>query len=399
MNTDEYQTKQGQSIADRLIEAIEKDDRIVSTCSLSIQAIRDNLPAVCDTIVKAISENNPALIGMAKLDRGNKHGETRSAQDFEPAEIVREFFLLKQIILAESKYLSLESSPVEILDRVALIDMTINKVMENCFQSYAKCRKQQIDSLHQQIFLTNQEISRLLAEHQDSLHYLVHEIKNPLTSIIGYSDLYLRQQRQDAKESIVTANLEHVQQVLYQGRNVLRLINDTLELSSYQKGNLKLRIRKIDVCLLLEDIAISLKPTLEAKQLKLITSCLPNRLAIESDPLRLQQIITNLLTNAIRYTIKGSISLSCSRLENNLEIKIIDTGVGISVENRARIFEPYFRSDLSQASVPEGVGLGLAIVSQLVSLLGGEVKLDSELDIGSTFTVVIPIVIADNQTD
>ena len=393
MNTDEYQTKPGHKIADKLIEAIEKDERIVSTCSLSMQAIRDNLPAVCDTIITAIAQNNPELVGVAKLDQGGKHGETRSAQDFEPEEIVREFFLLKQIILAESKPLLLENSPAEILERIALIDLTIDKVMENCFHNYAKCRKQQIDSLHQQIFLTNQEISRLLVEHQDSLQYLVHEIKNPLTSIIGYSDLYLRLQRRDTVHS---ANLEHIQQVLYQGRNVLRLINDTLELSSYQKGDLKLRIKEIDICLLLEDITISLKPTLEAKQLKLIASCLPNRLVIESDPLRLQQIISNLLTNAIRYTVKGTITLTCVRIEDYLEIKIADTGVGISLQNQNRIFEPYFRSDLSQESVPDGIGLGLAIVSQLVSLLGGEIELNSKLDIGSTFIVRIPIAISEN---
>ena len=395
MNTDEYHTKQGRIIADRLIEAIEKDSKIASTCSLSIQAIRDNLPAVCETIIKTIADNDLSLVGVETEDRGSKHGITRSAQNFEPEEIVREFFLLKQIILAELKPQLLKSSPAQIVERLALVDLTIDRVMENCFENYAKCRQQQIDNLHQQIFLTNQEISRLLAEHQDSLRYLVHEIKNPLTSIIGYSDLYLRQQRQN---SIATANLEHIQQVLYQGRNVLRLINDTLELSSCQKGDLKLRIDEIDVCLLLEDITVSLKPTLEAKNLNLVASCLPEKLVIQSDSLRIQQIITNLLTNAIRYTVSGTITLTCSRTpENDLEIKITDTGVGISWQNRDRIFEPYFRSNSSQAKVPEGIGMGLAIVSQLVNLLRGEIELTSEVNVGSTFTVTIPINLVEEQ--
>ena len=261
--------------------------------------------------------------------------------------------------------------------------------MENCFHHYAKRRKQQVENLYQQIFLTNQEISRLLADRRDSLDYLIHEIKNPLTSIIGYSDLYLRQQDQN---NLAMANLEHIQQVLNQGRNVLRLINDTVELSSYQEGDFKLTIAEIDVCLLLEDITLSLKPYLEAKQLKLITSCLPQRLIIKSDALRIQQIITNLLTNAIRYTKQGTITLTCNQTETNeLEIKIIDTGVGIAHEHRDRIFEPYFRSDLSRQSVPEGTGLGLAIVAQLVTLLNGTIKLSSEIDFGSTFVVKIPI--------
>lgn len=394
MNIDEYHTKQGQTVAERLIEAIEQDSKIASTCSLSLQAIRDNLPAVCDTILKAIAKNDLSIVSVGAGDRGSKHGITRSAQNFEPEEIVREFFLLKKIILADLKPQLLESSPDEILDRLALIDYTIDYVMETCFEYYAKSRQQQVDNLHQQIFLTNQEISRLLAEHQDSIDYLVHEIKNPLTSIIGYSDLYLRLQRQkDKKDSNITnANLEHIQQVLSQGRNVLRLINDTLEVSSYQKGNLKLRIEEIDVCVLLEDITISLKPTLEAKELDLVANCAPEKLVIRSDSLRIQQIITNLLTNAIRYTKQGTITLTCNQTETNeLEIKIIDTGVGIAHEHRDRIFEPYFRSDLSRQSVPEGTGLGLAIVAQLVTLLNGTIKLSSEIDFGSTFVVKIPI--------
>lgn len=392
MNTDEYLVEQGQTIIEKLIEAIANDSKIASSCSLSPEAVRDNLPAICRTLIKAIANQNLALLDANGLDGGSEHGETRSAQDFEPEEIVREFFLLKQIILSELKPQLLAGSTTEALGYLSLIDLAIDKVMENCFSQYAKRRKQQIDSLHQQIFLTNQEISRLLAEHQDSLDYLIHEIKNPLTSIIGYSDLYLRQQQGQDNNNSTLPNLEHIQQVLYQGRNILRLINDTLELSAYQKGDLKLRPKEIDVCLLLEDITSSLKPNLEAKQLKLITSCLPQKLVIESDALRIQQIITNLLTNAIRYTKKGKITLSCSQVTpNELEIRIVDTGVGIADNNRDRIFEPYFRSDLSQESVPEGIGLGLAIVAQLVNLLDGKIELYSEVNIGSTFVVKIPV--------
>ncbi|MEL6930018.1 MAG: sensor histidine kinase [Cyanobacteria bacterium J06600_6] len=391
MNTDEYLLEQSQAIAEKLIEAIASDSKIASSCSLSTKAIRNNIPAICETIIRAIANNNISLLDANQSNRGDIHGQTRSAQNFEPEEIVREFFLLKKIILGELEPRLLAGSISEALDYLSLVDLAIDKVMENCFRQYAKRRKQQVDNLHQQIFLTNQEISRLLAEHQDSLDYLIHEIKNPLTSIIGYSDLYLRQQRQDSS-SLTTANLEHIQQVLCQGRNILRLINDTLELSAYQKGELKLRQEKIDVCLLQEKIALSLKSNLEAKQLKLITSCLPQKLVIESDPLRIQQIITNLLTNAIRYTKEGTITLTSAQTAlNELEIKVIDTGVGIADDNRDRIFEPYFRSDLSQQSVPEGVGLGLAIVAQLVSLLGGKIEVDSQLNTGSTFTIKIPI--------
>ncbi len=180
--------------------------------------------------------------------------------------------------------------------------------------------------------------------------------------------------------------------MLQQGRNILSLINDTLEISSYHKGDWKLHLEQVNVCTLLEDITLAVKPSIEAKKLNLITSCTPEELVIESDYLRLQQIITNLLTNAVRYTTVGEIKLSCCIKEPNLlEIRVSDTGIGIAKSDRDCIFEPYFRSEKSQENVLEGVGLGLAIVSQLVTMLGGKIELISKLNIGSTFIVKIPL--------
>ena len=382
----------GSVIAAKLVRAIERDSSIASSDSLSFEALRDNLPAVCNTVVRAIAEHNVNFLATAQSDGGCKHGSTRSAQNFTPEEIIREFFLLKKIVLEQLKPQLLNSSPTEVIDLISLVDLIINKVMENCFNSYAVSRKQQLESLHQQIFFTHQEIRRLIADHQDSLEYLAHEIKNPLTSIIGYSDLYLRQQ----KKYDSATDIRHIQQVLQQGRNALRIVNDTVELADYQQGNFKLKVRRIEICTLLEDIVLSLRSDIEAKNIYLITACSPENLIVRTDYLRLQQIITNLLTNAVRYTAAGTIEVGCYRIsESLLEIKVADTGIGIPVQHRDRIFEPYFRSDISQIDVPEGVGLGLAIVSQLVNILGGKIRLDSEIDVGSTFIVQIPVTICE----
>ena len=391
MNEDSQPILNSKIVTEQLVQAIKTDEQIASTDSLSFQALKDNLPGVCDSIIRAIATDSPQLVENSEKNQGLKHGYSRSAQDFEPEEMVREFFLLKQIIIAELKpYLS-RQTPEIILSKLTLIDLIINQVLENSFQSYATLRKQQVEKLNQQIFLTNQEITRLIADRQENLSYLIHEIKNPLTSIIGYSDLFLRQQRKynaDASSN----NLEHIQQVLQQGRNVLRLINDTVEIDSYQKGKFKLTIGEVDVCILLEDVVLSLKPSIEAKELALVTSCIPDRLVIHSDYLRLQQIITNLLTNAIRYTNTGTIELTCRQIEPNyLEIKVKDTGIGISQDDRDRIFEPYFRTLQSQKSIPEGIGLGLAVVFQLVTMLQGTIELRSQVDRGSTFIVIIPL--------
>lgn len=385
----------GTAIAEKLIRAIDEDERIKSSSSLSFRALKDDLPGICQTLVEMtvslptpeIGKDNLSLFAPEENAQGNKHGYVRSLQDFEPEELVREFFLLKQIMVAELKPHLLSYSPEQILEKLALIDSVINRIMENSFQSYTEVRQRQQDQLRQQIFLTNQELTRLVADNQESLAYLVHEIKNPLTSIIGYSDLFIRQQQNES-----TANLKHIHQVLQQGRKVLRLVNDTTEISSCIQGSFQLRVQQIDVCSLIENITLGLKSSIEAKKLKLITSCLPEKLVVESDSLRLQQIITNLLINAIRYTPKGQIELTCRATTGMLEIRIADTGIGISESEQKRIFEPYFRCQQHKPQVSnEGVGLGLAIVSQLVSALKGKIELFSKIDAGSVFIVTIPL--------
>ena len=386
----------GSAIAIKLIEAIEEDEQITSSSCLSFRALKDSLPEICQTLVEMIvlsptpeiGKDNLTLFAAEENAQGSKHGYIRSLQDFEPEELVREFFLLKKVLIAELKQQLLTYSSEEILEKIALVDSVINRIAENSFQSYAEVRQRQQDELRQQIFLTNQELTRLVADNQESLAYLVHEIKNPLTSIIGYSDLFIRQQQNQP-----TANLKHIHQVLQQGRKVLRLVNDTAEISSCTQGNFQLRVRQIDVCSLIENITLSLKSSIEAKKLKLITSCAPEKLIVESDSLRLQQIITNLLINAIRYTPKGQIELACHATSGKLlEIKVADTGIGISESEQKRIFEPYFRCQKHKPNFNnEGVGLGLAIVSQLVSALKGKIELFSQIDAGSVFIVTIPL--------
>ncbi len=113
-----------------------------------------------------------------------------------------------------------------------------------------------------------------------------------------------------------------------------------------------------------------------------------------TDSLRLQQIVTNLVSNAIRYTEAGSVQLTCQVLENNLwAIAVSDTGIGIASEDQAHIFEPYVRADSKQPRLQNSTGLGLAIVSQLVKLLQGKIELVSQLGVGSTFTVILPLAV------
>ncbi|WP_260446886.1 sensor histidine kinase KdpD [Nostoc sp. 2RC] len=241
--------------------------------------------------------------------------------------------------------------------------------------------------------MTNQELTRLVRASKESLSHLAHELKTPLTSIIGYADLFLRQQRQQPELKDTYTNLESIERVLKSGRLLVQLINDTLEISRYGAGQMKLQSTQIDVRSLINSVREMIEPLVAAKELSLVVECdrAPNEVII--DPLRFQQILTNLLSNAIRYTESGSIHLHCWRIsQQQWAISVTDTGIGISPDVQTQIFNPYFR-ELTAPKVQssDGTGLGLAIVSQLVQLMHGEIQVDSQLGKGSTFTVILPI--------
>jgi len=378
-------------ITEQWVTAVERDRKIPTTDSLSLTAIRNHIPHVLEALATVLSqseENDVDSIAKASL----QHGMQRAEQGFEPTEIAHEYHLLRSTILSNLREDLLRGTAEEVLRAVSLINAVVDAALAECFGSYVNQRLQELERLQHQMILTNQELNRLVNASQENLSHLAHELKTPLTSIIGYSELFLRQQRQtQVKDSM--QNLEHVERVLRNGRQLLRLINDSLELSRCEAGQLHLQLVRVDVRSVLQSAMEMIQPLAVSRGLELKVVCdnAPNQILI--DPLRLQQILTNLGSNAIRYTEAGCVMIVCQTLsDRQWLLAVSDTGVGIAPEDQARIFDPYFRVAASgQALTPDSTGLGLAIVVQLVKLLQGEISLESELGIGSTFTVTLPM--------
>jgi signal transduction histidine kinase len=379
------------TILDKWIVAVRKDRQIESADGLSYTAIKNNIPDVLKAMVTVLSksqENNIQSIVIASLE----HGAIRAEQGFDPAEISREYHLLRTVIFDALQVDLVGGTPVEIIRSMRLIDAIIDEANARCFKSYVEERLRELQKLHLSLTLHNQELTRLMSANQEYLSQLAHELKNPLTSIIGYSDLFLRQQRKtEIKDT--SANLEHIERVLRNGRQLLHLINDLLELSRYEAGQIKLKQAPTDVRELINNVCEMLEPLASGKNLKVVVDCDRAPKELITDAFQCQRIVTNLISNAIRYTESGTIIIMCQVLENQRwAIAVSDTGIGIAPENQAQIFEPYFRVSFSDRPyLPDSTGLGLAIVSRLVKLLEGEIKLVSEVGVGSTFTVILPL--------
>lgn len=219
------------------------------------------------------------------------------------------------------------------------------------------------------------------------LALLSHELRTPLTSILGWSDL-LKEGTLD--QAAAQRALETI------GRNARaqrQLIDDLLDTSRIITGKMRLEVRPVELAPLIEIVVEAVRPAANARNIRLLTRLGALTSPISGDPQRLQQIIWNLLTNAIKFTPKsGSVEVRLERIESHLELVVKDTGEGIEPAFLPHVFDRFLQSDSSSTRRHGGLGLGLSIVRQLVELHGGSVTaLSQGAGQGATFRVILPL--------
>lgn len=243
------------------------------------------------------------------------------------------------------------------------------------------------------------EDARKLAEQatQTKSHFLSnisHEIRTPMNAIMGFTDLLLTEPSRQASR-------EYLQSIRYSSENLLRLINDLLDLSKVEANKLVLDPRDFELRPLLNEYEKMLRFLLGDKAVQLslrVDPRLPDQL--HGDSVRLNQILLNLGSNAVKFTQSGTIAIALEQRTAEataleLVITISDTGIGIQPEKKQLIFESFEQGDLSIAQKYGGTGLGLSITKRLVELMGGSIAVQSEVDRGTTFTVVLPLLKAE----
>jgi signal transduction histidine kinase len=374
-------------------EKVRQDRQIDSAKELSESALANSIDEILDALIKALSyseDNEFEVIAKASFE----HGRLRANQGYDAAEIAREYRLLRQVIFSNLESELIEGSTQQQNRAFRLINAVIDEAISDCFTQFVQERTDALEQVQQQLALTNQELTRLLQASQESFSYLAHELKTPLNSIMGYSQLLLRQQERQTPEVATQIKKPNpLERVLSSSRQLLRLVNDALEISRFEAGKVKLRLNRIEVKAVVNSAVEMIEPLARAKELALEVNCDRAPSQVVTDAFRLQQIVTNLLSNAVRYTDEGSIRVECATLpEGKWSVAIADTGIGIPRELQGKIFDPYSRAFSDDEHQREGgTGLGLAIVSRLVNLLGGDITLESEAGEGSTFTVTFPL--------
>jgi PAS domain S-box-containing protein len=239
----------------------------------------------------------------------------------------------------------------------------------------------------------NLVIAKEKAEESDKLKSaflsnMSHEIRTPMNAIIGFSNLLGDKPEKEEK----TARYIHL--IQNAGERLLRIIDDIIDVSKIESNQLKIEIRPCDISELINDSIVSFKESpllIQKKKINLIKNipCESNKLVIETDPIRIKQVLDNFISNAIKYSEKGKIEVGYHVKDQFLEIYVKDEGIGISDKDKTKIFERFYQTENSTFS--EGTGLGLSICKGIADLLNGEINFDSEEGVGSVFYFKIAI--------
>jgi len=215
-----------------------------------------------------------------------------------------------------------------------------------------------------------------------------HELRTPLNSIIGYTELVL----DGTYGTLTELQADRLEKVVRNGRNLLSLINDILDLSKIEAGRLELAIGPVNVVEMIDGVLSGIEVAAHAKNLTLVHDYtgLPNVMA---DPVRVRQILLNLVSNAVKFTHEGSITVRgrANAANGMVQISVIDSGIGIAEDDLLYIFDEFRQVDSSTTRRYEGTGLGLAITKRLVELHGGAIWVESTPGYGSTFNFTLPI--------
>jgi signal transduction histidine kinase len=214
-----------------------------------------------------------------------------------------------------------------------------------------------------------------------------HELRTPLNSIIGFTGIIL----QGLAGPLNDEQNKQLGLVQTSARHLLALINDVLDISKIEAGELNIANDQVQMVPSIESVVKTMEPLAQQKGLTIQADLDPDTGVITGDQRRIEQVIMNLMSNAIKFTDKGTVTIQSHNTSGEIVLIVQDSGIGIREEDLATLFRPFHQVDSGTTRKHEGTGLGLSISKRLIELHGGKITVSSIVGKGSTFTVILPV--------
>ena len=236
----------------------------------------------------------------------------------------------------------------------------------------------------------NQQLLEIDKQREEFFSSVSHELRTPLTAVTAFSDILSRNRDENLNET----QLEQLDVIKRNSRSLISLVEDMLDMSRLNSSTLRIERAPIEIDELVRSTAESLEPTARERQQSIEIRSETKGVLIDADKGRLVQVLSNLITNASKYSPDNSSIKVCSEInDGTLELRVVDTGFGMSSEDLRMVFSPFYRSTRDEIQSRPGTGLGMAISKTLIELHDGQIEVDSTINVGTTVTVKIPGVI------
>ena len=271
-------------------------------------------------------------------------------------------------------------------DEIEILADEFNQMAEHLNEAYASLERK-VAERTQELTAANDKLAEASKLKSRFLANVNHELRTPLSSIIGYARLL----RRETEKQISPVQVENLEDLLRNAERLLSLIDSLLDFARIEAGKVELKLEAVEIDQLIREAAASLEPMLNANSVRIVQDISPNIPPLNTDREKLREVILNLLGNAVKFTDRGDIKISAYQQNGDFRLAVADTGIGIEQADMNRIFEEFDRGKLTSAAGYRGTGLGLAIVKRLVNLLGGSIVVESVAGKGSTFTVTLPV--------
>lgn len=374
------------------LAAIHRDFRIQTSETLTVRQLQEHLPILFEHLIHALRSASAKVLEPEASSDGDAHGYERWAQGYRLDELICELGRVREVILnhvftfaqaeAGFPHTMLRSAVDTVLTFFDNIACRSSERMVEEDETSLRRRAEQAEIGTETLRVGNEQLRQLDESRLRLLRTVSHELRNLLNAVKLSGEALAEDDDEVTRRRLAVMlyrNVDHMDD----------LLEDLLDFSSLLAGHWEIRLSQFDPALLVEEVLYGYEPMAEAKSIHLEGDCDKALGALVSDELKIKQIASNLVSNALKYTVHGGVRLSFRVVDpQRWMIEVADTGPGIPPQDMERIFQEFHR--VKETAHEQGTGLGLAITKRLVDLLGGQIRVESKIGQGSRFEVLLP---------